>query len=73
MTLDLSKAVLYHLGQFPPELGYERLMRPLLEATAALARYDQMLRSIHNSRAQGLTAGRGLSWLHRMPLQAKIP
>jgi Fic family protein len=50
MTLDLSKAVHYHIGQFPPaELAYDRLMRPLLEATAALARYDQMLQSMHNS------------------------
>ncbi|WP_297977598.1 Fic family protein [uncultured Amaricoccus sp.] len=46
---DLSKAVHYHYGAFPPEnLGYERLIDPLVEATAALARYDQMLASMHD-------------------------
>jgi Fic family protein len=50
MTLDTSNAVHYHLGKFPPpQLDYARLMPVLLEATAALARYDQMLRGMHNS------------------------
>lgn len=50
MTLDTSNAVHYHLGKFPPpQLDYARLMPALLEATAALARYDQMLRGMHNS------------------------
>lgn len=48
--LDLSQAVHYHDGQFPPqELDYPALMDPLLRATDALARYDQMLKSMHNS------------------------
>lgn len=46
---DLSKAVHYHYGAFPPGvLDYERLIDPLLEATTALTRYDQMLASMHN-------------------------
>ncbi|MEE4279503.1 MAG: Fic/DOC family N-terminal domain-containing protein [Halieaceae bacterium] len=48
--LDLSTAVEYHLGQFPPRnLNYEVLLPGLLAATDALARYDQMLRGMHNS------------------------
>lgn len=50
MPLDLSQAVHYHLGKFPPAtLDYQRLMPGLLSATEALARYDQTLRSMHNS------------------------
>ncbi len=50
MQLNLEHAAHYHLGQFPPAaLDYQRLMPSLLEATAALARYDQMLRGLHNS------------------------
>lgn len=50
MKLDLSQAVHYHTNQFPPkELDYASLMPALLEATDALARYDQMLQSMHNS------------------------
>lgn len=50
MRLDTSQAVPYHLGKFPPaELDYPRLLPSLLGATAALARYDQMLRGLHNS------------------------
>jgi len=48
--LDTSRAVPYHSGQFPPPaLDYGRLMPNLLAATAALARYDQMLRGMHNN------------------------
>lgn len=50
MSLDLSRATHYHLGQFPPGgLDYARLMPGMLGATEALARYDQMLSSMHNS------------------------
>ena len=50
MPLDFTSAVHYHLGQFPPGApNYARLMQGLLDATAALARYDQMLRGLHNS------------------------
>lgn len=47
--LDLSTAVNYHYGEFPPKLvGYEKLMRQLAATAAALARYDQNLRTLHN-------------------------
>lgn len=49
MNLDISKAVHYHTGGFPPELDYAQLMPRLLGATEALARYDQMLKGLHNS------------------------
>ena len=50
MTLDLSDAVPYHTGRFPPrDLDIGRLVAGLVSATEALARYDQMLRGMHNS------------------------
>lgn len=50
MQLDSSKAVSYHDGQFPPAtVDYAQLMPLLLAATDALARYDQMLKGMHNS------------------------
>ena len=50
MNLDTSQATHYHSGRFPPgDLDYARLLPTLLGATAALARYDQMLRGLHNS------------------------
>ena len=50
MNIDTSSAIFYHDGQFPPAaLDYGRLLTPLLAATDALARYDQMLKSMHNS------------------------
>lgn len=40
----------YHYGQFPPvTLDYERLFVPMGDARAALARYDQTLKNLHNS------------------------
>ena len=49
-ALDTQHAVHYHLGQFPPPaLDYGLLMPSMLSATAALARYDQMLRGLPNS------------------------
>ena len=48
--LDLKNAVSYHSRQFPPnDLQLERLIQPISDAAAAIARYDQMLRSMHNS------------------------
>lgn len=49
-SLDFSQAVDYHYDKFPPQtLDYNRLMSSLLAATDALARYDQMLKNLHNS------------------------
>ena len=55
MKLPISKysfenAVEYHYGKFPPtKLDYSRLIGPATKATEAIARYDQMLKSLHNS------------------------
>src|ERR1051325_7007168 len=49
-NLDLSDAVSYHYGRFPPKLkDYEKLVKPIARASAALARYDQMLKGMHNT------------------------
>ena len=49
-SLDMTGAVNYHYGQFPPDnLDAGKLLVPLANATAALARYDQMLKTMHNS------------------------
>ena len=46
---DASEAVGYHYGGFPPKrIDYERLAKPLTSATAALARYDAKLETLHN-------------------------
>ncbi|MBA4109778.1 MAG: cell filamentation protein Fic [Leptothrix sp. (in: Bacteria)] len=48
--LTLETAVNYHYGQFPPEnLDYVRLIPQLVKATDAVARYDQMLKNMHNN------------------------
>lgn len=49
-TLNLTEAVGYHYGAFPPPaLDHAKLLTALTSATAALARYDQMLKGMHNS------------------------
>lgn len=49
-TLDASDAIQYHYDQFPPaSLDYARLLPQLVKATDAIARYDQMLKGMHNS------------------------
>ena len=48
--MKFEKAVKYHYDKFPPkELDYDKFINPLLKATDALARYDQMLKNMHNS------------------------
>lgn len=50
INLNLDGAVEYHYGKFPPtNLDYSQLINPLFEASSALARYDQMLKALHNS------------------------
>ena len=47
---DFSDAVKYHYGKFPPsDLDFAKLIGPATRAADALARYDQMLKSLHNS------------------------
>tara|TARA_R110002050_G_scaffold269917_2_gene412737 strand:- start:283654 stop:284775 length:1122 start_codon:yes stop_codon:yes gene_type:complete len=50
MELNLEDAVDYHYGQFPPKnLNYSNFVDSLIKATDAIARYDQMLKNMHNS------------------------
>lgn len=47
---SLDDAVFYHTGKFPPKsLDYSILVMQIVKATDALARYDQMLKNMHNS------------------------
>ena len=48
--LNFEDAIDYHYGQFPPTvLNYEQLIEPLGKAADALARFDQVLKDLHNS------------------------
>jgi Fic family protein len=50
MDLNLDKAVNYHYDQFPPkELNYTIFIQQLINATDAIARFDQMLKSMHSN------------------------
>lgn len=50
MELNLEDAVNYHYDQFPPKhVNYASFLQALLKATDAIARYDQMLKNMHNS------------------------
>ncbi|MGL5942132.1 MAG: Fic family protein [Waterburya sp.] len=50
MDLKLDNAVNYHYNKFPPtSLDYGKFVKPLVKATDAVARYDQMLKNMHNS------------------------
>jgi Fic family protein len=50
MDVNLDNAVNYHYGKFPPNnIDYAKFIEPLINATGALARYDQMLKNMHNS------------------------
>ncbi len=46
----MENATKYHYGKFPPKnLDYNLIAESLVNATDALARYDQMLKNMHNS------------------------
>jgi Fic family protein len=48
--LNFTKAVHYHYDQFPPNnLDYSAIIAPLAKAVDAIARFDQMLKKMHNS------------------------
>ena len=50
MQLNLDNAVNYHYDHFPPKnLDYGRFLNSIIKATDAVARYDQMLKNMHNS------------------------
>lgn len=49
-NMDFTSSVQYHYEQFPPKnLDYGKIVNSLIKATDALARYDQMLKNMHNS------------------------
>lgn len=48
--LNFDKSVSYHYDKFPPAtLDYGALMGPVTKAVDAIARFDQMLKNMHNS------------------------
>lgn len=48
--MNTKDAVLYHYGAFPPvHLDYAKLYKPNAAATDAIARFDQMLKTMHDS------------------------
>jgi len=50
MQYNSDNAVNYHYDQFPPQnLDYRKLIDAMIAATDAMARYDQMLKNMHNS------------------------
>jgi len=50
MDLNFANAVNYHYDKFPPPtLDYGQFLESLIKATDAVARYDQMLKNMHNS------------------------
>lgn len=51
MDSNLSGAVNYHYGKFPPaDINYSSFINELLAATDALARYGQMLKTLHDNK-----------------------
>lgn len=49
-TLNMDGAINYHYEQFPPlKIDYSQLIMPGFKASDAIARYDQMLKNMHNS------------------------
>lgn len=50
MELDISEAVQYHYDKFPPSsIDYQSFIDDILAATEAIARFDQMLKNLHNN------------------------
>ncbi len=50
MDYNLNNAVHYHYDHFPPaQVDYNLFIKELVGATEALARYDQMLKNLHNT------------------------
>ncbi len=50
MEYNLDNAVKYHYGQFPPKnIDSNLFISEIIRATELIARYDQMLKNMHNS------------------------
>ncbi len=73
MELNLENTVNYHYDKFPPEsLNYGQFIEPLLKATDAVARYDQML-NFNNQNALDFTGDfGGLPGRHSLPVSTAI-
>jgi len=50
MDFNTTEAVTYHYDKFPPtKINYSNFIQEILKATDALARFDQMLKNLHNN------------------------
>lgn len=50
MNFDTNDAVNYHYDKFPPKtINYGSFIKEIINATDALARFDQMLKNLHNN------------------------
>jgi Fic family protein len=50
MEYKMEHAVKYHYDQFPPQnINYGHFIQELVNAASALARFDQMLKNLHNT------------------------
>ena len=50
MDFNTTEAVTYHYDKFPPEnINYSNFIQEIIKATDALARFDQMLKNLHNN------------------------
>lgn len=50
MEYNSSNAVSYHYGEFPPKkINYSQLINDVIKATESMARFDQMLKNLHNN------------------------
>ncbi len=50
MDFNTAEAVNYHYDKFPPQnINYSGFIKEIINATDALARFDQMLKNMHNS------------------------
>lgn len=50
MDFNITDAVNYHYDKFPPQnINYSGLIKEIINATDALARFDQMLKNLHNN------------------------
>ncbi|UXP32771.1 Fic family protein [Reichenbachiella agarivorans] len=50
MDYNTTEAINYHYDQFPPQnINYGNFIKEIINATDALARFDQMLKNLHNN------------------------
>ena len=50
MNYNLDNAISYHYDKFPPlNINYKFFIQEFSKATEALARFDQMMKNLHNT------------------------